>query len=182
MPHYAAVCRIMPHYAALCRIMPHYAALCCIMPHYAAQCRIMPHYAALCRIMRRKIYNLGNLSRKKVMLKMLLDAKVAADTAFFVELWSLSKKPVSYSHFTQSLWVEPRSNHATHKIYVQFSWKYRKFVSKNSNVENLLFQRIFIQNPLLIVAVSRSQIYSQLLTVYSQWLWVDPGSTHRPCE
>ena len=144
----------------------------------------MPHYGALCG----EKYIISQICVDKSNVEnALLDAKVAADTAFFVELWSLSKKPVSYSHFTQSLWVEPRSNHATHKIYVQFSWKYRKFVSKNSNVENLLFQRIFIQNPLLIVAVSRSQIYSlywqsthSLLTVavsrsgiYSQALWVD---------
>ena len=168
MPHYAALCCTMPHYAALCCIMPHYAALCRINLHYAALCRIMLHYAALCRTKRHyaalcgEKYIISEICWK--CLKMLLYARVAADTAFFVELWSLSKKPVSYSHFTQSLWVEPRSNHATHKIYVQFSWKYRKFVSKNSNVENLLFQRIFIQNPLLIVAVSRSQIYS----LYSQ--------------
>ena len=155
--------------------MPHYAALCCIMPRNAALCRIMPHYGAVCG--EKYIISQICLDKSNVENARLVE-KVAADTAFFVELWSLSKKPVSYSHFTQSLWVEPRSNHATHKIYVQFSWKYRKFVSKNSNVENLLFQRIFIQNPLLIVAVSRSQIYSQLLTVYSQWLWVDPGSTH----
>ena len=83
--------------------MPHYFALCCIMLHYAefcAVCRSMPHYGALCG----EKYIISQICLDKSNFEnALLDAKVAADTAFFVELWSLSKKPVSYSHFTQSL-------------------------------------------------------------------------------